>query len=122
MLAVTTRSFAPRMRPPTLRRRGQRGRKNSPPTAMPAAAAPSRDANSRREMPSLLSFRSLATLTSFWIRARPVTLRRRILACAPAVSPGVRPQFECRSEAWGQPQLRRRTATWGQTPIGQVLG
>ena len=67
MLAVTTRSFAPRMRLPTLGAANSDGRNSSPPTANPAAAAPSRDAKSRREIPSLLSFRSLATLTSFWI-------------------------------------------------------
>ena len=80
MLAVTTRSFAPRMRLPTLRRREERRPKELAAHGQPAAAAPSRDVKSRREIPSLLSFRSLATLTSFCIRARPVKFRRRILA------------------------------------------
>src|SRR5690349_12091613 len=63
MLAVTTRSFAPRILLPTFGAACTVGRKNSPPTASPAAAAPSRDAKSRREIP-LLSFSSLATVTS----------------------------------------------------------
>src|SRR5579864_1846784 len=54
MLAVTTRSFAPGMRPPTCGAAWRRALKTSAPAATPAAAAPTRVANSRRVMPSWL--------------------------------------------------------------------
>src|SRR6266508_1136764 len=51
MLAVTTRSLAPRMRPLTCGAASIRPLRTSPPTATAAAAAPTRAANSRRVIP-----------------------------------------------------------------------
>src|SRR6266849_6735544 len=61
MLAVTTRSLAPRMRPLTCGDAWTTGLKSSPPTAMPAAAAPTREANSRRVMPFCSSLLAMMT-------------------------------------------------------------